>query len=169
VRERRFGRRALEDAADHGRPQQRRSIAAPADVNDALGFPRPVGASIDDGEFHENPDPRGPCGAKVADVSYAGASGRSFRSGEGAAIELILPATQALSEAVVLQRADLHDGCSGYASTTDTGTTQHVDGITRIEVGNVDTRAMAYAATSRFEGRATRGSPSSLSRRGTAG
>lgn len=97
-----------------------------ADLAGMAGLPAGIQlTSIDQANLHENPDPRGPCGAKIS----------SFDAGAGALVGITGPAetgseevfdTPTVSAFVKESLADLHPGCASYTSTTNTGGTQRV-------------------------------------------
>ena len=89
------------------------------------GLTNPSVSSLSKSTFFEDPDPRGPCGARVPKLDLSHAAGVAVTSGEASGAELIVRRTDARAYATLL-RNDARDGCADYSTTTHAGDTQTV-------------------------------------------
>jgi hypothetical protein len=108
-----------------------------ADLQHIPGLPSDIAVkSVDDMKLFEDPDPRGPCGARVAqpDLSTGAVIGISAQAVQGFEAVVELPVTAAENYLRAL-REDARPGCAAYDSTTNTGSTQHVRLIRPVDIG----------------------------------
>jgi len=96
-------------------------------VRAALDAPRYRRTSSEGLNLRGNPDPRGPCGAKVPQPSLRHGALASFRNRSSALATMVVEpgelATKRYLDAIV---ADSRPGCAAFDSTTNFGETQHV-------------------------------------------
>lgn len=90
---------------------------APADIRTT----EPTGAS----SVFTDPDPRGPCGARIPYPDFSTGATLAIQSSQlaGAEVAVDLPGAHAADFLSAMQ-ADTHSGCPAYRSTTNIGTTQ---------------------------------------------
>jgi hypothetical protein len=89
-------------------------------------------ASLGSGQVFTDPDPRGPCGAKLNQPSLEGAAGEALQ-GAVNGVELIIHVDPAVAEDYVsaVQR-DTRPGCPNWQSMTNTGATQTGELVTAV-------------------------------------
>lgn len=100
----------------------------------ALG-PVEVG-DLSDVPVHENPDPRGPCGAVSPPAPLQDVIGRAFSGEAAVVVNMVQPATDETATYHDALKSDLrNEDCAGFRSTTNQGLTQRVDQITPVTTG----------------------------------
>jgi hypothetical protein len=86
-------------------------------------------------DVFQDPDPRAPCGKKIAalDLSNAAGIGVASTTLQGAQLVVRLD-EQAATDRLDALRGDAREGCAAYETTTNRGTTQTVmlDGVPRL-------------------------------------
>jgi hypothetical protein len=98
-----------------------------AQVRAALGAPEYRRTSSKGVNLYDNPDPRGPCGAKVTQPSFRHGAVASFRNRTSAVITMVIePGVSAATQALDDLAADAKPGCPPFESTTNFGETQRV-------------------------------------------
>ena len=117
--------------------QQNAQLLTTADLHSVPGMPSDVAAvSVNSVDLYEDPDPRGACGAKVAqlDVSHGHNIGIQGGGIQGFESVVQLPIAQATAYLSALT-ADAKPGCPGYDSKTNTGELQHAELQQLVDVG----------------------------------
>lgn len=118
------------------------------DLRAIPGLPTDVRvAAIDTTKIFENPDPRGPCGAKIPQPSFKNAAGVAI-SGTGLVGDQLVTELPS-GQAAAYVRAMIQDGhtpCPQYTSTTNTGATQIVTPLGAVEVHATEL-GLVYAGT----------------------
>jgi hypothetical protein len=128
-------------------PEREALLLTSSDVSAIDGFAGVPAADIADVPLFENPDPRGPCGAVVPEMSFDGLIGRSFTGAGGALIEVVgehTPARQAVFDAYA---ADSQPGCAPFESMTNTGARQRVSNIELVELSGIADAAHGVTMT----------------------
>jgi hypothetical protein len=75
----------------------------------------------------DNPDPRGPCGAKIAQPDLGSGASIAIGSSSIVGFQGVLRPTEPTAEAFLdANLADVREGCPPWQSTTNTGSTQTV-------------------------------------------
>lgn len=96
----------------------------------------------------ENPDPRGPCGARAPQPpGMDHAALVTLRAGSYQVVEVVsAPAPGEAARYLDALAADLRPGCPPHESTTNQGHVQRVSGVEAVDVGGVGDRAVAWTA-----------------------
>jgi hypothetical protein len=105
------------------------SLLSTDDVRSVAAQPRDVTVvSIDDLSLFENPDPRGPCGARIAFPDLGSGVGAGIQALSGLqGFEFVLrPNRPTADEFVDATESDTREGCASYTSRTNTGSMQSV-------------------------------------------
>jgi hypothetical protein len=103
-----------------------------------------------------DPDPRGPCGAKVRDLDLTDGAGIGIRAASVQGAQTVARLTAARSrEYFDARSADLRSGCPAYSTTTNRGATQTVQ-LRRGERYSVGAGvALIVQQTTTIDGRST--------------
>lgn len=96
----------------------------------------------------ENPDPRGPCGARAPQPPGIHAAALvTLRAGSYQVVEVVsAPPPGEVAHYLDVLAGDLQPGCPPHESTTNQGLTQRVSGVTAVDVAGVAERAVAWTA-----------------------
>lgn len=100
--------------------------------------------ALNDLQVFEDPDPRGPCGAKVAPLARAVAAGAGIQGSAVQGTELVVRVSEATAKAYLA--ALVHDarrGCPAFVTRTNTGAPQTVTPLKAGAVPGVADGAMA--------------------------
>lgn len=109
------------------------------DLRAVRGLPRDLEAVSPEGvELFENPDPRGPCGAKVRYPDFARGQVVGLRSASAGGLEAVfrLPVAQATAFVRSLA-ADTRMGCPPHEAKTNTGSVQRVTLVKEVDIGSL--------------------------------
>lgn len=128
-------------------PEDQDALLTEQDLHGITGFEGVVAAEVKDVPFHENPDPRGPCGATVPAIAFEGAFGRTFRSDRVQLLQLVLPSSPRQKHQLAAYQADVRPDCPPYESGTNTGDTQRVSDITVLALDDLGVPAVGWAST----------------------
>jgi hypothetical protein len=96
------------------------------DLHSIAGLPGDVRAvSVNDTSLFSNPDPRGPCGARISLPDLSSASQAGIQSKQLNGFEFIVGPDTAIAQGFVdATISDTQPGCPSYTSITNTGSTQ---------------------------------------------
>jgi hypothetical protein len=97
-------------------------------VRRALVLPRYHRTSAAPLNLRNDPDPRGPCGAKVDQPSLRTAAVGAFRDDRSALVNVVIePGERRATDYIRALQADSKPGCPPWESKTDTGRTQRTE------------------------------------------
>jgi hypothetical protein len=97
-------------------------------VRTALALPNYRRTKPEPMNLRDNPDPRGPCGAKIADPPYDNAAVATFRDKKSVLVEVVVePGERKASDYIAALQADSKPGCPPFESKTNTGATQRME------------------------------------------
>lgn len=135
------------------------SLLTTADLRSVPGLPRDVEAvSLDVVGLYENPDPRGPCGAKIHTPAPSRSRGVGLRSQQDFGWEFVFGLSLAEAKAYVGSViADTRAGCPEHRSTTNTGSVQRVRLERIVDVGAVGDEQVASTFALTNNGHTMRG------------
>jgi hypothetical protein len=144
------------------------ALLSASDLRDG-GLPADVHTTaLNDLNLFEDPDPRGPCGAKVESIDLTRGAGVGIAASAVQGAELVVrldePAAKAYLGAL---EADAHDGCAAYQTTTNRGTPQTVTLRTVVALPMLVDGAIATKLTIESSGNATAVTQIVLRRTGT--
>ncbi len=111
---------------------------------EAAGFTGTTPSDVNDAPVQQNPDPRGPCGGKVAQPPLQHAFGRTFSSTNVVVVELVTPSGDAQRKFIDALKADAKPGCSPYTSKSTAGGDQKVSDVKILTLDGVDLPAIAW-------------------------
>lgn len=120
-----------------------------AEVTEATGLKGVVAQDLADVDAFENPDPRGPCGARVPPKPTAGGFGRAFRAGDVVMVvmvEMVMPTTAATRASIDADKADARPSCGPYTSRTANGDVQHVSDVEILDMPAGCTRCVGWTS-----------------------
>jgi len=100
-----------------------------ADLRSISGLPADMQAvSVNDLSLFADPDPRGPCGAKVQQPDLGGGAGTGIQSPSLQGAEFVVPLEESVARAYLSALiADTRAGCASHTSLTNNGTQQSVE------------------------------------------
>ena len=113
------------------------------DLRSVRGLPADIeAASLDELPLYEDPDPRGPCGARIDQPDLARGQSVALRSDQAAGFTAVvrLPIAQARAYMKALA-ADTRVGCPPHQRRTHTGSVQRVKLVSAVDIGNRGTAA----------------------------
>lgn len=130
---------------DNTTSELKSALLTTADVRAVQGLPNDLAVtSLDDMSVYEDPDPRGPCGAKIAPPDFSDGVGVAFRSTSLGGFHFVVePLGGAAGTYIDRLAEDTQQGCAPYDSTTNTGTTQHVQLVRTIELRSIGDQSHA--------------------------
>lgn len=136
-----------------------RALLTTADLRTVRGLPRDIEAvSLDAVRLFENPDPRGPCGAKIDPPELSRGRGVGLRSEQDFGWEFVFALPLAEAKAYVGSvAADTRAGCPAYRSRTNTGATQQVRLDRVVDIGEAGDEQTASTFTLTNDGQTLRG------------
>jgi hypothetical protein len=115
------------------------------DVADVRGLSSVAVSDLDDVEFYENPDPRGPCGTPVAAMP-APTAGRAFSGDTATLVQVVYERADELESYVDEVARDLVPGCGPHESRTNVGIMQEVTEPAVLDTAGVGDHAVGWTA-----------------------
>ncbi len=114
------------------------ALLTTGDLRSVRGLPADIEAvSLDGLALFEDPDPRGPCGARIDQPDFARGQGVGLRSdqvaGFIAVVRLSVAQARAYMKALV---ADTRLGCPPHERRTNTGSIQRVKRVKAVDIGD---------------------------------
>ena len=106
---------------------------------------------VDDIEVYENPDPRGPCGARLA-APPAPDAGRVLTAGGITALHLVYADASEIDRHIDVLEGDLWPGCGPHESLTNVGAVQQVAEPVALDTTGVGDRAVGWTTAITVDG-----------------
>jgi hypothetical protein len=126
-------------------------LLAARDVEAVDGLQDAAASDVDDIEVYENPDPRGPCGARL-DAPPTPDAGRVLTAGGITALQLVYADASEIDRHVDVLEGDLRPGCGPHESLTNFGAVQQVAEPVALDTTGVGDRAVGWTTAITVDG-----------------